>query len=214
MTRQQFQKLPLRKKLSCLLEKYLAASVLAVFLVSAVGTLIYEEHFKVQPLLRVDMIDVNTDSADSRAFEGFLTQAGYPGRSDMVKLDKRYQFGGTQEDLQIMPDHLMICNASAGKTDIYFWNTPYIEETLAATVLADLRTVLPQEFLMENQDILIYTAPLLDGGYPCGISLRENPWVKENNYYSDCAVGISRKTQAKELTSQFLQYLSSPADPI
>ena len=206
MTRQQFQKLPPGKKISYLMEKYLAAVVLGVFLVSAISTLIYEDYFKEQPLLQVDMINANLDSADSGSFDDFLAETGHGGET--VKIDKRYQFQGSENDLQIMPDHLLICNASVGKTDIYFWNTPYIEQTLASGTLCDLRSVMPEAFLLENEDRLIYTAPLLEGGYPCGISLRDNEWVRENNYYGDCAVGISRKTQDPELMSQFLQYIT------
>ena len=207
MTKQQFKNLPAGKKISYLLEKYLAAVVLGVFLVSAISTLFYEEHIKVQPLLQVDMINVNKNSPDGSSFDEFLETKGYSDGASQVKLEKRYQFGGEHENLPIMPDHVMICNQSVGKTDIYFWNTSYIEQTLAGTLL-DLRTVLPEEFLLENADRLIYTAPLLEGGYPCGIALLDNQWVQENNYYGDCAVGISRKSQERELSGEFLQFIS------
>lgn len=208
MTRQQFKKLPLKRKFSYLLEKYLAASVLAVFLISAISTLIYEDYFKQQPLLSVDMINVNQESTDASAFNSFLEGAGYEVTDKSVKLDKRYQFRGSEADLGLMPEQVMICNVSVGKTDIYFWDTPDMEARLAGSILVDLRTVMPEEFLLEHADKLIYTGPLLEGGYPCGISLEDCEWVEDNNYYSRCAVGISRKTKDPGLTSEFLEYIT------
>ena len=80
--------------------------------------------------------------------------------------------------------------------------------TLSLVDLADLRTVLPMEVLEKCRDRLIYTGPILDGGYPCGIHLKDCPWISENGFYGDCAVGISKTAQDPGLVSEFIQYIT------
>ena len=206
MTKNEFKQLSLGRKLCYAAGRFFWDAALAIFLISAVGTLIYEEHFKVQPVFQVDMINVNQDSTGQEAFREFLTQEGLSGET--VKIDKRFQFDNGPDSLHLIPEHLLVCNLSVGKTDVFFWNTSRMEQTLADMALMDLRCVLPPEFILANEDRLIYTAPLLEGGYPCGISLIDNDWVNENNYYTDCAVGISRTTAHPELTGEFLKYIT------
>ena len=206
MTREQFHSLSIWGKIGYVIRRFTWDAALGIFLIAAIGTLIYEDHFKEQPVMQVDMINVNTDSTDGEAFEEFLAQQGLEGQT--VKVDKRFQFDNGPGSLSLIPDHLLTCNLSVGKTDVFFWNTASMEQMLAERALIDLRYVLPQEFLMENEDRLIYTGPLLDGGFPCGISLVDNEWVRENNYYTDCAVGISRTADNQDLTGEFLQYIS------
>ena len=207
LSKKQFQALPLGKKAKYLFGRYIWDLVLGLFLLTAIGNLIYEDYVAVPPVMRVDMINVRQDSTDGEAFDAFLETVGYEPENEDVRIDKRLQFGDGEKTLKCMPEQMVACKSMVGKTDLYFWDSPDMEEALAQSSLMDLRRVLPPEYLLENEDKLIYTAPLLEGGYPCGIALLDNDWVHENNYYGDCAVGISRHARDPELMGQFLEYI-------
>ena len=208
MDKKKLQVMTTGQKAKYLFGKYVWHVTLAVFLISAIGTRVYVDCFKEQPVLEVDMINVNQQSADGESFLPFLLDAGYTPEECNVKIDKRMQFGCQKGDLHSMPHQLLIAKEMVGSTDLYFWNTANVEQALADVCLMDLRQVMSPEYLEENAENIIYTGPLLDGGYPCAIKLLDNQWVLENNYYEDCAVGVSRHAEDRDLVSRFLTYIS------
>lgn len=105
------------------------------------------------------------------------------------------------------PRRLLLCRVAEGKTDIYFWDDQYTDGFLTSFALMDLREILPQELLEKYEDQLIYNTAILQGGYPCAISLKENLWIKQNNYYGECTVGVARTADNLGLVYDFLRYI-------
>lgn len=207
MTKTQFKALSPGQKIKYILKRYGWEAVFAVYLVSLLGSWIYLDYVAEQPVLNVEMIDGNQNVSSGEAFAEFLSQEGYSSDFSQVKVSRAIQIGNEPGDLQIPPEPLLICKINTCKTDLYFWDDQYMEASLAAMDLIDLREVLPMDVLVACQDRLIYTAPILDGGFPCGIHLKDCPWVEEFGFYQDCAVGISRNVQNPELVTAFIEYI-------
>ena len=199
--------MPFVGKVKYILKKYGWEAVFTVYLVCLLGSWIYLEYVEPKPILSIEMIDGARDSAQSEAFEGFMEQEGYVCTGDTVKIGKSIQIGNGPDDLKVSPNNLLFCKVNMYNTDLYFWDDQDIQYTLAGQDLMDLREILPEEVLKACEERLIYTGPILKGGYPCGIHLENCEWVAENGFYQDCAVGISRNVQNPQLVSDFIQYI-------
>ena len=207
MKKEEFRKLPFHKKVTWLIRHRSVDFLLAALLLFLMGSLIYEEHFKQPVCMNVEMINVCTDSPGGESFDPFLRQMGYQENSRNVEISKMFQLGDADTDLKVNPDKLLMCRVGQGKTDVYFWDTDDMEEALVKMALMDLREILPHEVLVANQDKLLYTGPILQGGYPYGIFLEDNEWVRENNYSEDCMVGVARTAKDLDLVRSFLLYI-------
>ena len=207
MKKEQFRAMPLKKKIKYLTGKYTWHIIFDLFVISLLGSWFYLEYMVEQPLLRIEMIDASLDAPSSAAFETFMEQEGLGCDDQKVKVSKVIQLGDEPQDIKGDPERLIYCRTAACRTDLYFWNDPYTEEALAKYDLCDLRTVLPPEVLLACEDRLIYTAPLLQGGYPCAIHLKDCQWIEENGLYEDCAVGISRNAKDTDLVQSFIEYI-------
>ena len=208
MTRKQFKDLPFGKKIQYVVKKYAWEAVFAVYLICLLGTWIYLDYVQPQPVLSVEMIDGAKETPDSEAFEGFMEAEGLICNDESVKVSKMIQLGNEPGDISLNPNALLFCKANEGKTDLYFWNDDMVEASLSQFDLLDLRKVLTPEALLKLEDRLVYSAPLLRDGFPCGIRLVDCEWIQENGFYDSCVVGISRNVQDPELVRAFIEYIS------
>ena len=207
MTKQQSQALPFKKKVSYFFSKTIWSLLLGVYVLALLGAWIYQDYIQVPPVLKVEMVDGERDSADSEAFEEFMAGEGYAPETQRVGVSKMIQVGPGPRDLQDNQALVLYCALATRQADVYFWNDPRTGNFLSDTDLIDLRTVLPQEVLQDNLDRLVFTGPLLDGGYPCGVYLESCPWIQENGFYEDCTVGISKNAEDPKLAVALLRYL-------
>ena len=207
MKKEEFRKLPFHRKVTWLIRHKSVDFMLGALLLFLLGSLFYEEHIKAPVCMNVEMINASMESSGGESFGPFLTRMGYQEKDQTVEISKAFQFGDEKTDLRIDPGNLLICRVGEGKTDIYFWDTKDMEYALAKVALMDLREVLPPEVIMKYQDQLLFTGPILQGGYPYGIVLEDNAWVRENNFYEDCMVGVAKTVTDPELVRDFLLYI-------
>ena len=207
MKYQQFKALPTKKKAAYLIDTVFWHVLLGGILIFLIGSMIYEDYIKPESYMNVEMINACQESPDGESFEPFLEAEGYCCKERKVEVSKVFQLGNDPGDIKGDPEILLMCNIAAGNTDVYFWDTDELEPALMKRALIDLREVLPREFLEAHADQLVYSAPVLEGGFPCGIRLVNNPWITENNYYGDCVVGISRCVKDPAMVRAFLEYL-------
>ena len=208
MTKKQFQALPFHKKAIYIVKKYAWEAIFAVYLCCLLGSWIYLDYVEPQPVLSVEMIDGSLAAPNAEAFESFMDAEGLACTDDSVKVSKTIQLGKEPGEISLNPNALLFCKANEGKTDLYFWDDDMVEASLSQFDLMDLRKVLTPEALLKLEDRLVYSAPLLRDGFPCGIRLDDCDWIRENGFYESCVVGISRNVQDPELVRAFLEYIS------
>ena len=211
MNKEQFRKLPLGKKIQYIICHRTWDIILGAVLLLLMGTWIYEDYILEPTFMNIEMINACTESSDGESLDPFLMKNGYQPKENKVEISKAFQLNTEDSDYQLDPSRLLICNVAEGKTDVYFWDknsdSAQIEKALKSFALMDLRNILPPELLLEYEDQLIYTDAVLDGGYPCGIILSDNPWIRENNFYEDCVVGVAVTAKDMDLIRAFLQYI-------
>lgn len=207
MDKGKFKALPFRKKVTYALKNYIWDAILGVILVLILCSWIKQDYIDGKPALGVEMINASTYSPQGEAFEPFLRETKCRNCENGVKVSKIFQLEGGPHGMKCDPGLLMFCTIQAGRTDMFFWNTKDMEQTLTKRVLIDLRDVLPPEIIQKHQDQLVYSDLMLRGGYPCGIMLENNGWVRGNQYYDSCSVGIAEDSQNKEAAAAFLCYI-------
>lgn len=207
MKNDEFRSLPLHQKAVWLIRHKSVDLILGALLLFLLGSLFYEEHIRPPVCMNVEMINARADSSGGESFGPFLTEMGCPEENRTVEISKAFQLGNEESDLRIDPGCLLICRVGEGKTDLYFWDTGDLDAMLAKVALMDLREILPPEILLRYEEQLLFTGPVLQGGYPYGIVLEHNRWVRENNFYEDCRVGVARTVSDPELVREFLRYL-------
>ena len=210
MGKAEFKRLPVTGKVKYVIRKFGWEAVFTVYLIILLGSWIYLEYVEPEPLLSIEMIDGNKKGTDLTAFDRFMSDQGYSYNENTVKIGRSIQLGNEPGDLKVNPNHLLFCKMNMYNTDLYFWDDPDIEYSLAAQDLLDLRKLLPEEVLQSYEDRLIYSGPILKGGFPCAIHLNDCRWIRENGYYEDCAVGISKNVKNPELAIAFIRYILDP----
>ena len=208
MTKKQFQSLPFHKKAAYVVKKYAWEAIFAGYLFCLLGSWIYLDYVEPQPVLSVEMIDGSLAAPNAEAFEGFMDAEGLVCTDESVKVSKMIQLGNEPGEISLNPNALLFCKANEGKTDLYFWDDDMVEASLSQFDLLDLRKVLTPEILLKLEDRLVYSAPLLRDGFPCGIRLDDCEWIQKNGFYENCVVGISKNVQDPELVRAFLEYIS------
>lgn len=192
-----FRELTFFQKLAFLFWNILLASILLLL----VGTLIWQEFIAEPPRLCIEMIDAVQEAApDESAVCMARSAATDPG----IVLSKRIQGDRSAAPQVISPYPALIASILSEKNDLYFWTGTQFQYILADTALTDLRQVLPQALLEQYRDQLIYSAPQLEGGYPCAIALENNWWAMENGQYDSCCVGIDRNAKNLDQAVDFL----------
>ena len=93
------------------------------------------------------------------------------------------------------------------KNDLSVWTGSQFQYILIDTALTDLRQILPEALLEQYRDQLIYSGPLLEGGYPCAIALENNWWAMENGQYESCCVGVDRNAKNLDQAVNFLTFI-------
>ena len=211
MSKEQFRALPPGKKILYILRYRTWDLILGVIMLVLLGTWIYKDYIREQPFLNIEMINACAESPDGESLDPFLMANGYHPQENKVEISKVLQVTDPDQNRRCNPKNLLICNIAVGETDVYFWNTEgdseEMDHALKTMALMDLREVLPPEVLQTHEDDLIFTAPVLSGGYPCGIVLEDNEWILENHYYSDCIVGVARTAADLNLVRDFLMYI-------
>ena len=208
MTIQQFKTMPFGMKLKYIVKNYAWEAVFAVYLLCLLGSWIYLDYVEPQPMLSVEMINGSLEAPNAEAFEGFMEAEGLACTDESVKVSKIIQLGKEPGEISLNPNALLFCKANEGKTDLYFWDDAMVESALSQFDLLDLRKILTPEILLKLEDKLVYSAPLLREGFPCGIRLDDSEWLRENGFYDNCVVGISRNAQDPELIRAFIEYIS------
>ena len=200
--RKNFRELTFFQKLSFIFWNTLLASILLLL----VGTLIWQEFVAEPPRLCIEMIDA-AEEAPADPHESPLLMARSAGADPGVVLSKRIRGERSAPAQVVSPYPALIASILSEKNDLYFWAGNQFQYILADAALADLRQVLPQSLLDAYQEKLVYTAPLLEGGYPCAIALEGNWWAMENGQYDSCCVGVDRNAKNLDQAVNFLTFI-------
>ena len=91
---------PLRRGLY-LVDYYFWPTALAVFMLAAIGTAVWEDYFADQPVMSIEMIDSEKTTPDGAAFDTFLDEEGYTCDCQWVDVSKVFQLGQEEGDLPI-----------------------------------------------------------------------------------------------------------------
>lgn len=160
------------------------------------------------PLLRVQMINSLGENSGCITFKQFLDEHGYDYYDEAVQVNTNIQMNGESPVTNASAMQLLLCSIAAKDADIYFWDAPKLYALMDDGVMADLRQILSEEQLETYEDNLIYSHnPDTGEMYPCAVWLQENSWIRDNQYYGSCAVGIADNTDNIEMAGQFLIYL-------
>ena len=172
---------------------------LGAIMLLLVGTLLCESFLPQPSGLCIEMID-----------------AGQPVQSRMVmsrraesplRLSRRIQGDESTAPMPCSPYPALVCSILSEKNDLYFWVGRQFQDMLAVGALTDLRQILSPALLEQYRDQLVYTGPLLEGGYPCAIELKNNWWAMENGQYELCCVGVDRNSRNMDQAVQFLNFI-------
>lgn len=207
MRKSKFRELTPLGKLKFIFCDHFCDILLGGFLLLIVGTWLYLDFYAQKPALNVEMVDGSLQLSDNRAFDEFLAEEGRNLPGDKVNLDNTIQMDLLPDQRKFNITQLFFCKHMEGRTDLYFWDDENAQDALMRMNLVDLRTILSQETLEKCGDRLIYTGPMLQGGFPYGIRLDDCDWVKDHGFYGACSVGISKNAVDPELAAAFIEYI-------
>ena len=189
-----FREMTLFQKISFLFWNML----LSLILLLLVGTLVWQTFFAPPSRLCIEMLD-----AAEQPEAAVMARSAGPE----PVLSRRIRGDRSAQPMTCSPYPALISSILSEKNDLYFWTGSQFEYILKKSALADLRQVLPQGLLEQYRDQLVYTAPLLEGGYPCAISLDHNWWAMENGQYDACCVGVDRNAKNLDQAVEFLTFI-------
>ena len=205
---EKFKAMNFRKKLEYIWEYYhwhfiVTAAVLIVAVSWIVGIVNNRD-----PLLELEMINCYIASPEGEILQPFVEQQGLEYYDGAVVINKQIQLSGEDESKNYGSMQLLACVLAAGEGDLFFWDDRELLPPLKQGVLSDLREILTEEELEKYKDLLIYCPDAETGEeYPCALYLEENPWIRENQYYVNCAAGVSVTADNPELAAEFLRFL-------
>lgn len=181
---------------------------------AAVGIVIFLLHHFLtyrDPLLNVIMINCNAPyGATEDGFYGFMEKYGYSSdKNNYISLTATMQFRDGADYTESYNDHyLLTTKVAAGNQDLFFGTGEVFLRYAEDGALVDLSTVLSEELLEKYKDNLIYSTDCGEAApYPCAIEIKENEWLKKNNYYDTCYFGIFYDNQDIETCRQFAEFL-------
>lgn len=171
-------------------------------------------------VLDVIMVDSNANgSSDTTAFNDFLESCGiepfedavtlynnliYFSEEEMALLDQATQ--GEASLTNYDTQQMLLALLTAGKSEIFFGKGDLFLSYADQGALLDLTTMLSPELLARYEEQLVYAEE--DGvSYPCAVALKDNPWLVENGYYTECYFGILYLNDNPELAAQFAEFL-------
>lgn len=215
-----FRDLPFSQKIEHIWIYYripiIAALVGVILLISLVQTLAN----KTEPLLNVIMVDSNANAhGQTDPFDAFLKTCGIEPYAGAVSLNTNISFY-SEEELELLnemernqavldnydKEQMLFTLMAAGNGDVFFGKGEIFLSYAQEGMLRDLREVLSHDLLAEYEEDLIYVEE--EGkAYPCAITLKDNPWLKENGYYTECYFGVLYLSDNPELAAQFAAFL-------
>lgn len=210
MTWEKFKSYSPREKLDYIWDYFRWHILIAIVILCLLVSWIYGIATHKDPLLRIVMINSYGENSSSESFESFLEQSGYEYYDGAVTVNKNIQLNSDSPAINVGAMEILVCTLAARDADIYFWNEPKLYPVLEDGTLMDLRQVISEDLLEQYKDNLIYGQnPDTGEQYPCAVWLQENPWIRENQYYVNCAAGIAVGADKIEVAGQFLTYLLS-----
>lgn len=210
MTWEKFKAMPFKKKLEHIWEYYRWQILVTLVIVLALSTWIRQAVTQKEPILQVEMVNAYGNSDGSEAFQEFLIQQGREYYEECILIGRNIQLNGPDPTQNFGAAQMLFCTVAAGEPDLIFWDSPDVIPALNGGALMDLRAVLPEEFLKEHQNQLVYSD--LGGEeepYPCGIYMERNSWIMEHKYYVNCTVSLSVSCKDPALGGEFIRYLLS-----
>lgn len=195
-------------------EYYGRAIIVVLIIIATLGWCLYEGLSKRDPQMTVIMLNMPDGNMGQSGFEGFLQEYGYevyPGAVQMVSYLGIYTESTTPDVVYKNYENVQTLHAmlSAGDKELVFGTGQWYEETLIHSgALMDLSKVLPESVLEALGDAVMYSeATEEDPSYPCAIDLRDNAWLKESGYYTQCYVGVVASTDNVQIATEFLTYI-------
>ena len=205
---EKFNALTFRKKLEYIWEYYhwhfIVTVLVLIVAVSWISGIVRNR----EPLLELEMINCYLASPEGEVLQPFIEQEGLEYFDGAGVINKQIQVSSEDESQNYAGYQLLACVMAAGEGDLFFWDDREPLTPLKNGALVDLREILTEEELEKYRDILIYCPDTETGEmYPCGLYLEENPWIRENQFYVNCAVGVSVCSDDPVLAGDFLRYL-------
>lgn len=215
-----FRDLPFPQKIEHIWIYYripiIAVLVGVILLISLVQTLAN----KTEPLLNVIMVDSNANAhGQTDPFDAFLKTCGIEPYAGAVSLNTNISFY-SEEELELLnemernqavldnydKEQMLFTLMAAGNGDVFFGKGEIFLSYAQEGMLRDLREVLSPDLLAEYEEDLIYVEE--EGkAYPCAITLKDNLWLKENGYYTECYFGVLFLSDNPELAARFAAFL-------
>ena len=195
-------------------EYYGRTIIVVLIIIASVSWFAYEALSKRDPQMSVIMLNMPDSTMGQSGFEGFLQEYGYevyPGAVQMVSHIGIYTESTDPEVLYQNYQSVQTLHAllSAGDKELIFGTGQWYEETLIHSgALMDLSKVLPESVLEALGDSVMYSeATEEEPAYPCAIDLKDNAWLEQSGYYTQCYVGVSVSTDNLQIATEFLTYI-------
>lgn len=195
-------------------EYYGRAIIVVLIIIATLSWCLYEGLSKRDPQMSVIMLNMPNSNMGQSGFEGFLQECGYevyPGAVQMVNHLGIYTESTSPDSIKTNYENVQTLHVllSAGDKDLIFGTGQWYEETLIHSgALMDLSKLLPESVLEALGDAVMYSeATEEDPSYPCAIDLRDNAWLKQSGYYTQCYVGVATSTDNVKIATEFLTYI-------
>lgn len=204
MEKVKFRNLSPMGKVKYIFKDFIWQVILGGILIFLMGSWIWTDFIAEQPILHVEMIDAEEASPNGEAFVSLLAEECSQTGRNTVDVSKQIQFAESDDEAKCDPYLLITCKIFSERTDVYFWNDDHMEQRLKKGGLMDLREILPPEVIAAHKENLVFTDRQLKGGYPCGIRLHNNRWVRDNGYYESCTVGVADTAEDPQMAAVLL----------
>lgn len=215
-----FRDLPLKKKLDHIWTYYRFHVLGGIFGLILAVSLIMTLTDKKTSVLDVIMVDSNANAhSETAAFDEFLEYCGITPFDGAVTLNTNISFY-SEEEMALLSEQeksdavlsnydkeqMLFTLMAGGGAEVFFGKGDIFLSYADQGILVDLTTVLSPALLERYADQLVYVE---EGGsrYPCAVALKDNPWLAEHGFYTECYFGILYLNDNPESAAQFAEFL-------
>lgn len=200
-----------KQKIQYIWDYYRWTILIVIALIFFLVSLIWHYATYKEPALDVIMVNSNMIYAEEfPEFDNFYKLAGLDPVDEPISVDASISFSSPENPVS---DYYNTQNLSlrvaVGGNDIIFAPATIYDYYAASGSFLDLSAVLSKQELEKYADILVYTTDEETGDtYPCGVTLSEDNWLLEKQYYSQpCCLGLFVNTDTTELSLDFFHYV-------
>ena len=206
-----FKALSTKQKIEYVWDYYKWHVVIFVFVISMIVSTVQNAINYKEPLLNIIMLNSYESIMDTeiQGFEDFLKKYNYDSFEGAVEIKKDIFISESDEpSLADYQSYETLFSLLVGQEfQLIMWSGENPLDYLDEGFLVDLSEILPRDLLESNEKCLIYSRNE-EKEYPCAITLLNNQWIDENNYYNEeCYIGILYQENISKVAIEFIEFV-------